>query len=145
MWGCVAFYKVPDSQRFKLGPRGIKSVFIGYAQNSKAYRLLNIESNIIVESVHVEFFENKFLYDHIVHDSEIDVDQNISNANDPLDRNKRKEVDESFAPRRSQRIIIEKHLDPDFVSLDSITFLVEGNEYSFMYFITLPLEYSLYS
>ena len=69
VWGCVAFYKVPDSQRFKLGPRGIKSVFVGYAQNSKAYRLLNIDSNIIVESVHVEFFENKFLYDHIVHES----------------------------------------------------------------------------
>ena len=62
-----------------------------------------------------------------MHESEIDVDQNISNANDPLDRNKRKEIDESFAPRRSQRIRIEKHLDPDFVSPDSITYLVEGN------------------
>ena len=55
VWGCVAYYKVPDPKRTKLGPRGIKSVFVGYAENSKAYRLLDIESNVIVESKDVEF------------------------------------------------------------------------------------------
>jgi len=29
-WGCVAFYKLFDPQRTKLGPRGLKSVFVGY-------------------------------------------------------------------------------------------------------------------
>lgn len=47
-----------DPKRTKLGPRGIRSAFIGYATNSKAYRLLNLESNVIVESRDVEFFEN---------------------------------------------------------------------------------------
>ena len=57
VWGCIAYYRLPDSQRTKLGSRGIKSVFVGYAQNSKAYRLLDLESNVIVESIHVEFLK----------------------------------------------------------------------------------------
>lgn len=43
-------YRVHDSKRTKLGPRVIKYVFVGYAQNSKAYILLDLESNIIVET-----------------------------------------------------------------------------------------------
>ena len=31
---------------------------MGYAQNSKAYRLLDLDSNVIIESIEVEFFEN---------------------------------------------------------------------------------------
>ncbi|XP_071928092.1 uncharacterized protein [Coffea arabica] len=34
----------------------------GYAENSKAYRLLDLDSNVIVESRDVEFLEDKFLY-----------------------------------------------------------------------------------
>eukprot|EP00261_Vitis_vinifera_P027472 XP_010661281.1 PREDICTED: uncharacterized protein LOC104881771 [Vitis vinifera] len=42
-----------------LGKPGIKAVFeSGYASNSKAYRLLDLESNVIIESREVEFFEN---------------------------------------------------------------------------------------
>lgn len=39
VWG---LYKFPDPQRTKLGPRDIKSIFVGYAQDSKAYRLLDL-------------------------------------------------------------------------------------------------------
>jgi hypothetical protein len=38
-------------------------VFVGYAENSKAYRLLDLSSNVIVESRDVQFIENKFNYD----------------------------------------------------------------------------------
>jgi hypothetical protein len=31
VWGCVAFYKIVNPQRTKLGPRDLNSVFIGYA------------------------------------------------------------------------------------------------------------------
>ena len=55
VWECISYYRVPDHQRTKLGPGGIKSVFVGYAQHSKAYRLLDLESNVIIESIHVEF------------------------------------------------------------------------------------------
>ena len=50
VWGCLAYYRVPDPKRTKLGPRAMKSVFVGYAENSKAYRLLDLESNVIMES-----------------------------------------------------------------------------------------------
>jgi hypothetical protein len=81
VWGCLAFYRVPDPKRTKLGPWALKSVFGGYAENSKAYRLLNLDSNVIVESKDVEFIENKFYNDSkIVLDStqtpEIDLNPN---------------------------------------------------------------------
>ena len=34
---------------------------MGYAENSKAYRLLDKDSNVIVESRDVEFLETSFL------------------------------------------------------------------------------------
>ena len=49
-----------DPKRTKLGPRAIKSVFVGYAENSNAYRLLDLSSNTVVESRDVEFIEDKF-------------------------------------------------------------------------------------
>ena len=58
MWGCLAYCKNLDPKRTKLGPRGIRCAFVGYATNSKAYRLLILESNVIIESREVEFFEN---------------------------------------------------------------------------------------
>jgi hypothetical protein len=63
VWGCLAFYRVSDPKRTKLGPRVVKSVFVGYAKNSKAYRLLDLDSNVIVESKDVEFIEDKFYND----------------------------------------------------------------------------------
>jgi hypothetical protein len=63
VWECLAFYRVPDLKRTKLGLRAIKNVFVGYAENSKAYRLLDLSSNVIVESRDVKFIENKFNYD----------------------------------------------------------------------------------
>ncbi|CAA0807475.1 Unknown protein, partial [Striga hermonthica] len=42
----------------KLGSRAIKCTFVGCATNRKAYRLLDLESNVIIESKDVEFFEN---------------------------------------------------------------------------------------
>ena len=48
VWGCLAYCKNNDPKRTKLGPRGIKCAFVDYATNSKAYRLLNLESNTII-------------------------------------------------------------------------------------------------
>ena len=59
MWGCIAYFRVSDPKRTKLGPRAIKSVFVGF----KAYRLSDLSSNTIVESRDVEFIENKFIND----------------------------------------------------------------------------------
>ena len=47
-----------DPNKTKLGPRATKCAFVGYASNRKAYRLLDLKSNVIIESKEVEFFEN---------------------------------------------------------------------------------------
>lgn len=54
--GCLAYCKNKNPKRTKLGPIGIRCAFVGYTTNSKAYRLLNLESNVIIESRDVEFF-----------------------------------------------------------------------------------------
>jgi hypothetical protein len=43
----------------KLRPRALKSNFVGYAENSKAYKILDLSSNIIVEFGDIKFIENK--------------------------------------------------------------------------------------
>ena len=50
VWGCLAYCKSTDPKRTKLGPRALRCAFVGHAQNSKAYRLLDFESNVIIES-----------------------------------------------------------------------------------------------
>ncbi|KAH9666952.1 hypothetical protein KPL70_020856 [Citrus sinensis] len=99
----------------------------GYAENSKAYRLLDLDSNVIVESRDVEFIENKFQ-----HDSNIELESIIDQpcVNTPVsstNNNKRKESMTSFEPRRSQREKKEKSLAPDFISSQALLFLVEGD------------------
>ncbi|KAH9669996.1 hypothetical protein KPL70_022027 [Citrus sinensis] len=99
----------------------------GYAENSKAYRLLDLDSNMIVESRDVEFIENKFQHDSNI-ESESIIDQPCVNT--PVtstNNNKRKESTTSFELRRSQREKKEKSLAPDFISSQALLFLVEGD------------------
>lgn len=58
MQGYVDYYKNMNPKRTNLSPRGVKCNFVGYAPNSKIYRLLNLESNVIIESRDMKFFEN---------------------------------------------------------------------------------------
>ena len=87
MWGCIAYFRVPDLKRTKLRPKAIKNVFVGYVMNSKACRLLDLSSNTIVESRDMEFIENKF-----INDSQIEPKQtkeSDSLVDDSLSGNKR--------------------------------------------------------
>jgi VanZ family protein len=124
VWGYVGFFEISDSQRTKLGPRGLKSVFVGYAQNSKAYRLLDLETNVIVKSIHVEFIENKFINDSNVQEPTLKVMTPNSMLSEKC---KNLEVRGSNKPRRNQRVRKEKHIDTYFISTDLIVFLVEGD------------------
>ena len=58
VWRCLAYCKNNDLKMTKLGPRQISCAFGGYVTNNKAHRLLNIKSNVIIESGDVEFFEH---------------------------------------------------------------------------------------
>ncbi|KAG5527251.1 hypothetical protein RHGRI_028223 [Rhododendron griersonianum] len=124
VWGCLAYYRVPDPKRTKLGPRAMKSIFVGYAEHSKAYRLLDLESNTIVESRNVKFFEHKFRADSksvVTENSGSSLNQEV----EPQNGVKRHVLNEE--PRRSTRQRKEKGLDPDHISSQSIIFLVEGD------------------
>ncbi|KAK3028625.1 hypothetical protein RJ639_038398 [Escallonia herrerae] len=106
--------------------RPCKSVFVGYAGNSKAYRLLDLESNVIVESRDVEFFENKFSTDYEV----IDDDSQGNGPKEPLGLERHQLIDsriQPMEPRRSTRARKEKGLNSDFISSQRIVFLVEGD------------------
>ncbi|KAH9736084.1 hypothetical protein KPL71_017967 [Citrus sinensis] len=99
----------------------------GYAENSKVYRLLDLDSNVIVEFRDVEFIENKFQHDYNI-ELESSIDQPCVNTpGTSTNNNKRKEYMTSFEPMRSQREKKEKSLAPDFISSQALLFLVEGN------------------
>ena len=99
--GYLAFYRVMDPKRKKLGPRAVKSEFVGYAENSKTYRLLDLDSNVIVESKDVKFIEDKFYNDSKLVENPTPTQENDSNDLNPsISREKEKRVhDLSTEPR----------------------------------------------
>ena len=137
MWGCIVHYRMPNPKRIKLGPRALKSIFVGYAENSKAYRLLDLNSNIIVESRDVEFLETNFLGNsHHTPYLNIDIDSATTQnttliPSSSLNNNKRKIDDTPSEPRRSKRMRKEKNFGSDFISSQAIVFLVEEVEMKF--------------
>ena len=65
VWGCLAKVLLPDFKKRKIGSKTSDCMFIGYAQQSSAYRFLVVKSDIldhntIVETKDAEFFENIF-------------------------------------------------------------------------------------
>ena len=67
VWGCLAKVAIPTPKKVKIGPKTVDCIFIGYAQNSNAYRFLvydskipNIHKNMIIESRNALFFEDVF-------------------------------------------------------------------------------------
>jgi len=125
VWGCLAYCRVTDPKRSKLGPRALKCAFLGYAHNSKAYRVLDLESNTIMESRDVEFFENSLTSDNtggqIINGTPTDEINDHIPDTEP----------ESGTPienRRSQRARREKTLSPDEIDSQRLLFhLVEGD------------------
>ena len=59
--GCIAYAKVRDEKRTKLDAKGIKCLFVGYCEGTKAYRLMCLESQKNIKSPDDVFFENKRL------------------------------------------------------------------------------------
>ncbi|GJT53730.1 retrovirus-related pol polyprotein from transposon TNT 1-94, partial [Tanacetum coccineum] len=115
VWGCVAYYRTPDPKRSKLGARGIRSVFVGYAKNSKAYRLLDERTCVIIESRDVDFFEDKFSND--VENSHAEL------VPTPCGSSHGETSTEINEPRQSIRARKEKDFGSDFFS-----YLVEGTQ-----------------
>ena len=132
VWGCLAYYKNLDPKRTKLGPRWIKSAFVGYASNSKAYRLLDLEYNIIVESRDVELFENLT--------SKGKSSQAPTNK-DSCEENSLKVIEKQPELRKSKRIRKVKELGPNEIDSQLISFsLVEGSRGHFIRKVPIILQ-----
>lgn len=55
VFGCVAYSLIPQELRKKLDDRGEKCIFVGYSEQSKAYKLYNPITKKLIISRDVEF------------------------------------------------------------------------------------------
>ena len=55
VFGCVSYPHVPRELRRKLDDRSEKCIFIGYSEQSKAYRLYNLITKKLIASKYVKF------------------------------------------------------------------------------------------
>ena len=131
VWGYLAKVAVLKPKKVKVGPKTVDCVFIGYAQNSNAYRFLvhkseipDIHVNTIIESRDASFFENIFPY-NIVYES-------IDNNNRSRDTISRSDPMEN-KPRRSKRQRTSTSFGPDF-----LTYMLENEPWTFKEAVTSP-------
>ena len=129
MWGCLAKVLVPDLKRIKIGPKTVDCIFIGYAQNSTAYRFCVYESHIpeihknsIIKSRNASFFEHVFPYK---------TREDASSSKRAIETPGEEEDDDDeepmeVEPRRSKRARVEKSYGSDF-----ITFMLESEPRSY--------------
>ena len=97
VWGCLAKVLLPETKKRKLGSKTADCVFIGYAQNSAAYRFLVLRSdvlnkNTIIETKDAKFFENIFplKIEHIPKSIETSSAPSSILENDDLNENLRR-------------------------------------------------------
>ena len=116
--GVSCLLQVTYPNKTKLGPRATKCAFVCYASNNKAYRLLDLESNVIIESREVDFFEN------LLSDSNSQVPISVGESQKET---LPKVVEQPIVPQKSQRVRKEKVLASDEIDSQRISFyLVEG-------------------
>ena len=65
VFGCIAYAHVPKEIRSKLDDKSEKSIFIGYDEQSKAYKLFNPITRKFIISRHVVFKEEESWDDNI--------------------------------------------------------------------------------
>ena len=73
VFGCKSFYHIPKDERTKLDPKGKVSIFLGYCDNRRGYRLYDETKKKVVFSRDVVFIEDELG----VQDSVSDDDSNI--------------------------------------------------------------------
>ncbi|KAL6345701.1 hypothetical protein AAG906_017440 [Vitis piasezkii] len=123
-----AFIKYKNEVENQLSPKTFDAMFIGYAENSAAYRFLVTKSennlvdvNTIIETKNADFFENIF-------PMKLNGEQQVQKTS----RDKSIEPSE-FEPRRSKRDRKETNLGDGFY-----TFLIDQDPRSYKEAITSP-------
>ncbi|CAM8909742.1 unnamed protein product [Rhodiola kirilowii] len=137
VWGCRAVVRLLAPKIRSLGERGVDCIFIGYAENSKAYRFYvtrtcdSISAHTVIESRDAIFDENRFSslprsQDLISRSTRAELVDNVSTSS----------TSTSLEPRRSERGRIKKSFEPDYQ-----VYLIEGSredieyQYSYCYHI----------
>ena len=110
VWGCLAFVRLTDPKRPKIGVRTTTCAFLGYAKNSTAYRFLDIQNNIIFESGDAIFHEEKFPFKSKNSGGEKNILSQPSSSTSHLQTQENIELE----PRRSKRARVEKDFGPDY-------------------------------
>jgi hypothetical protein len=110
VWGCLAFVRLTDPKRPKIGVRTTTCAFLGYAKNSTAYRFLDIQHNIIFESGDAIFHEEKFPFKSKNSGGEKNILSQPSTSTSHLQTQENIELE----PRRSKRARVEKDFGPDY-------------------------------
>ena len=59
VFGCVAYAHIPDELRRKLDKKGQKCIFVGYSEDTKAYKLYDPVTKKVIISRDVQFVENE--------------------------------------------------------------------------------------
>ena len=58
-FGCLAYAHVLDELRKKLDNKGQKCIFVGYSEDTKAYKLYDPVARKVIISCDVQFIENE--------------------------------------------------------------------------------------
>ena len=115
-----------------MGPRAIKCAFVGYVSNSKTYRLLYFESNMIIELGELEFFEN------LLSDSNSQVPTSVGESQDETPP---KVVEQLIVPRKSRSVRKGKTLGWDEIDSHRVSiYLVEGKNENIIKKIPILLQ-----
>ncbi|CAN1334246.1 Retrovirus-related Pol polyprotein from transposon TNT 1-94 [Linum perenne] len=69
-FGCRCFVLNTNSQKGKFDERSNKAIFLGYSQSSKAYRIFNLRTSKVEESIHVVFDDNTPISNSTLHEDD---------------------------------------------------------------------------
>ncbi|GKV08527.1 hypothetical protein SLEP1_g20144 [Rubroshorea leprosula] len=129
--GCLAYVRLTDPKRPKLGAKAATCVFIGYATTSKAYRFLDLDSNVAIESVDAIFHEDKFPFKLKKDGSHDFTKQNDFEPSSSISSHFQNQEDMDFEPKRSKRTRKERDFGSDYY-----VYNVDGEPLSFQEALT---------
>ncbi|KAF8409311.1 hypothetical protein HHK36_005385 [Tetracentron sinense] len=107
IFGCIAYAQVPEAKRKKLDDRGEKCIFIGYSEESKAYKLYNPLTNKVVVSRDVIFSEEEtwnWDKEEKIKENQIEIEEQESDHGEQNQANMRQTIS-TPAPRASSSIV----------------------------------------
>ena len=102
IFGCICYAHIPKEQRQKLDFKSSKCIFLGYASDTKGYKLYEIASGKIILSRDVIFSENVRITDKEIEVDKEDVIEYEISESSKDDILKKEYTDHSDQPIKSQ-------------------------------------------